>query len=199
MKYYQYIDIPDWKRLQTQLIEYKNKNVFASKQELDENPDKKWVSYTPDILKEDLPDVYSTFKKMGLNIRQMIFFTNTQNDLNIKDPSDIRSVFIHIDAEDSPTMPLKNDYYPTDAINIPLENCEGSTTIFYKKINDDDDVWYTNYCGGQAHTSVEEVDRFELNRPAVIRINIPHAVYNPHYEPRSVATFRFYEDLENFF
>ncbi len=34
---------------------------------------------------------------------------------------------------------------------------------------------------------------------AVLRINVPHAVHNPHSEPRVVATFRFRNDIEHLF
>ena len=204
MKYYQYVDIPEWKHLQVELIEYRNKNLFSTKNDLDLDPDKKWYCYFADTVKKDLPNVYLTFEKMNLHVKQMIFFTNMQNDLSITDSLDPRSVFIHTDSEDNTdaryetNVPLLTDFQPTNALNIPLENCEGSLTLFYKTINNNPDVYYPLYnCGGHAHYDVVEVERFELNRPAVLRINVPHAVHNPHSEPRSVATFRFYEDLEN--
>jgi hypothetical protein len=95
-------------------------------------------------------------------------------------------------------MPVFTGFETTNAINIPLLNCAGSATLFYKLLKKDPDIYYaaTN-CGGHAKSSVEEVFRFELDRPAVLRINVPHAVYNPHDEPRVVATFRFYESTDH--
>jgi len=191
MQYAKLLDIPNWRILQTQLIShYKDttKNL--------------WWCFFPDEIKKILPDVYVTFENMGLHIRQMIYFTNLQNDINVKDHSDPRSVFIHTDREDKLSsrydsdVPLLNDFQPTYAINIPLENCIGSTTLFYEPINNAEDVYYPVYdCGGHSHTDVKEVYRFELTQPAVLRINVAHGVYNPHPDPRTVATFRFYEDL----
>ena len=205
MNYYNYVDVADWKRLQTQLIEHKNKNLWSTKEDLDNDPKKKWYCYFSEQIKEELPDVYNTFESMGLHVRQLIYFTNMQNDLSIKDNMDERSVFIHTDAEDvldaryENNIPMLTDFQPMNALNIPLENCDGSLTLFYKTINSNPDVYYPLYdCGGHGHNDVKEVARFELSKPAVLRINVPHAVHNPHGEPRSVATFRFYEDLEDY-
>ena len=143
---------------------------------------------------------------MNLTLKQLIYFTNMQNDLSVKDSKDPRALFIHTDSEDDldaryeKDIPLLTDFQPQNAINIPLENCNESLTLFYKRLNNNNDVYYPLYnCGGHAHCDVEEVSRFELNQPAVLRINVPHAVHNPHENPRSVATFRFQEDLENLF
>lgn len=205
MKYYNYVNVPNWQTLQQQLIDHKNKTLWKSKEDLDNDPKKKWHCYFPEEVKSELPEVYKTFEDMGLHVRQLIYFTNMQNDLEVKDNMDERAVFIHTDAEDvldaryENNIPLLTDFQPMNALNIPLENCEGSLTLFYKTVNDNPDVYYPLYdCGGHGHDDVEEVARFELSKPAVLRINVPHAVHNPHEQPRSVATFRFYETLENF-
>lgn len=206
MKYYNYIDVPNWKNLQQQLIDHKNKNLFRTIDDLEKDVNKKWHCYFPDQIKEELPEVFNTFKSMNLNIRQMIYFTNIQNDLSTKDNMDRKCMFIHTDREDDLSakyetdIPLLTDFKPGNALNIPMENCEGSLTLFYKTDNGNVNVFYPWYnCGGHDHDTVHEVDRFELFQPAVLRINVPHAVHNPHIEPRSVATFRFYEDLEDYF
>jgi hypothetical protein len=206
MKYYNYVNVPNWKMLQAQLIQHKNENLFSTKDDLEKDINKKWHCYFPQEVKEQLPDVYNTFKSMNLNIRQLIYFTNTQNDMSIKDSYDKRCMFIHTDNEDEldaryeTNIPLLTDFKPGNALNIPMENCEGSLTLFYKVDNSDDNVFYPWYnCGGHDCNKVQEVDRFELYKPAVLRINVPHAVHNPHEEPRSVATFRFYENLEEYF
>ena len=193
MLFAKFISIPEWESLQQQLIDHKNKTTVS-----------KWWCFFPDEIKQVLPDVYTTFEKMGLHIRQMIYFTNLQNDLSVKDSMNPKSVFIHTDREDDlnaryeDNVPLLTNFQPNYAINIPLENCEGSLTLFYELINSNSDVYYPVYtCGGHCHDDVKEVFRFELNAPAVLRINTPHGVHNPHLNPRSVATFRFYENLDN--
>ena len=196
MNYAKYIDLPNWKNLQEQLIEFRethsNKEVF-------------WWSHSLDEIEEHLPDIANTFKSLGLTIRQMIFFTNLNNDIDIDDPLDMRAVFIHTDMPDDPESRLKypipvfTDFEPSNAINIPLLNCDGSTTLFYKlKDQTAKDVYYrANDGAGHSKNNVEEIYRFELNKPAVIRVNVPHAVWNPNPEPRIVVTFRFVESIDH--
>lgn len=196
MNYAKYIDLPEWKTLQAQLIEFREKHS---------NKDAFWWSHSDKELEEHLPDLVSAFKTFGLTARQMIFFTNLNNDIEIDDPLDMRAVFIHTDRPDDPearfdyAMPVFTDFETTNAINIPLLNCDGSTTLFYKlKDETAEDVYYKVIdCGGHAKQNSEEVYRFELNKPAVIRINVPHAVWNPNEGARIVATFRFYESTEH--
>jgi hypothetical protein len=196
MKYAKYLDIPDWKKLQSQLIDFREQHS---------NKEAMWWSHGGDDVEKYLPDLYNAFKSMGLTARQMIFFTNLNNDIEINDPLDPRAVFIHTDKIDNPkarydyAMPVFTDFEPTNAINIPMLNCDGSTTLFYELIDkDQEDVYYTVIgCGGIAKTNTKEVYRFELNQPSVIRINIPHAVWNPNAGPRVVATFRFVESTDH--
>jgi hypothetical protein len=196
MNYAKYIDLPNWKILQAQIIEFREQHS---------NKEAFWWSHSLDEIKEQLPDLAYTFKSMGLTVRQMIFFTNLNNDISINDPLDMRAVFIHTDRPDDPearikyAMPVFTESETTNAINIPLLNCDGSTTLFYKlKDEKASDVYYSvNDCNGHSKENSEEVYRFELNKPAVIRINIPHAVWNPNIEPRVVATFRFVESIEH--
>jgi hypothetical protein len=133
----------------------------------------------------------------------MILFDNLPNDLTITDHDDPLSVFIHTDSEDKedtvgiphpPEVEFSTDFKPTYALNIPLENCEESLTMWYEFTRDNDrDCYYPHVdCGGHKHDAVREVFRFELNKPAVIDVSVPHGVYNPHKERRTVATFRFY-------
>jgi hypothetical protein len=205
MKYYNYIDVPNWKNLQQQLIDHKNKNLFRTIDDLEKDVNKKWHCYFPNQIKEELPEVFDTFKSMNLNIRQMIYFTNTQNELLMTDNMNKKCMFIHTDREDAldakyeTNIPLLTNFSPGNALNIPLENCEESLTLFYKAFDQNKNVFYPWYnCGGHAHSEVKEIDRFELCKPAILRINVPHAVHNPHIEPRVVATFRFYENLEEY-
>ena len=197
MNYAKYIDIPHWEILRDQLIDFKN-NYTPS--------DALWWCHFEDEVKEHIPELITVFESMGLQLHQLIFFTNLKNDLNMLDHANSSSMFIHTDRQDDPDskfddVPVLTDFPPTNAINIPMEHCDGSLTLFYELIDETaEDVYYPRYnCGGHEHTNVKEVFRFELNRPAVLRINVPHAVHNPHNEPRVVATFRFYNNIEYLF
>jgi hypothetical protein len=197
MVYAKYIDIPNWISLRDQLIQFKNTHTPAKAL---------WWCHFENEVKEHMPELIAVFESMGLHMHQLIFFTNLKNDLSMLDHANPSSMFIHTDRQDDPDskfddVPVLTDFPPTSAINIPMENCEGSLTLFYELKNELlDDVYYPTYnCGGHDHTNVTEVFRFELNTPAVLRINVPHAVHNPHNEPRVVATFRFRNDIEHLF
>lgn len=194
MNYAKYIDIPNWTNLRDQLIKFSEENTPK---------DALWWCHFEDEVKAQIPELIDTFASMNLTMKQLIIFTNLQNDLNQKDHTNPEAIFIHTDREDDPDstfdkVPVLTNFPPTNAINIPLLNCEGSLTLFYKlKDESQSDVYYPTYnCGGHDHSNVEEVFRFELDKPAVLRINVPHAVHNPHTAPRVVATFRFAEDIE---
>lgn len=204
MKYAEYIDLPDWQHYRDLMIDFRKKDLAENKDWPDSGRHI-WWCYFPDEVEKNVPGLIEAFASMGLTMKQMIFFNNVPNDIEIKDHNDPRSLFIHTDAEDLKSSQYDGhretvtDFAPTQALNIPMENCEGSETLFYELLNDNPGVYFVNPgCGGHAHQDVKEVFRFELNRPAVLRIDVPHAVYNPHQEDRVVATFRFEESLEKF-
>lgn len=83
------------------------------------------------------------------------------------------------------------------ALNIPLENCAGSFTNFYKELHPpvigqlpNGGVKYNYY----EASSVEKLGHTNLVGPTIIRIDIPHSVDNPTDNVRSALTIRFYED-----
>lgn len=199
MIYAKYLDIPRWESYRDQLIDFYDKNTPKEWW---------WWCHFEDEVKTGLPDLYKMFvDEFDLHLRQLIYFGNFTNDLTITDPTDSRSIFIHIDRQDNenqigivqPEAQMKATPFPTtNAINIPMTNYENSYTIYYKEL-EFSQVLYTHYgCGGLQRECVEEVFRFQLDKPAVIRINKPHGVYNPNDQTRWVATMRFHEDLEKF-
>lgn len=197
-EYAKCIDIPNWKFIQQQLIEFKKRNF----------PTNGWVwyCYFEDQVRKEIPELMEVFDTMGLKMRQMILFDNLHNDIDIKDHDNPLSIFIHTDSKDEETdvgtaqpdeIEFSTDFAPDYAINIPMENCEGSLTLWYEFNREQDrNCYYPHYdCGGHKQDAVDEVFRFELTQPAVLKIGSPHGVYNPHKERRSVATFRFYNDI----
>jgi hypothetical protein len=204
MKYAEYINFPNWKKFKDKIIEFRN-NDLNTNQDWEETGRNIWWCYFPEEVEKNIPGLIDAFANMGLTMKQMILFNNLPNDINVKDHNDPKSLFIHTDAQDDPESPhdghkgVVTDFSPVHALNIPLINCEGSMTLFYERINNNPGVYFVNPgCGGDAHQDVKEVARFELHSPAVLRINVPHAVWNPHSEDRVVATFRFDESLEKF-
>lgn len=197
MTYAKYLDIPNWKNLQADLIKFRYEHSC---------PDELWWCHFEDEVEEKMPVLFNTFKNMRLELRQLIFFDNLHNSTEIKDYTDPKCLFIHTDSPDSEdsvgkaqpdTIEYSTNFTPKWAINIPLENYEGSQTIWYELIDKNvENVLYTAYdCGGHDPNNCKEVFRFELNAPALLAIDKPHAVYNPNTATRSVATFRFYNDI----
>jgi len=197
MKNWNYLDIPNWEMLRDQIIEFKK--VAPKSEELSEC----WQCYFLETLKKELPDVVDAFKILGLTPRQMILFDNAPNSLEDNDHKTSNAVFVHIDARDDECP--ETDFDPTNAINIPLKNCEESETLYFEfnlprgRHPEDVYVYYPEFyqCGGMDLNIVKEIDRFTLDKPAIIRVNIPHGVYNPTDYIREVATFRFYEDTDH--
>lgn len=198
MIYAQYLDIHNWKDLQKDLIDFR----YAHSR-----PDQLWWCHFEDEVKEKIPSLYNTFEAMGLKLRQLIFFDNLNNSTEVTDPTNSKCLFIHTDSPDNDDavgtaqpddIEYSTDFLPRWAINIPLENYEGSQTIWYDLIDKNaDEVLYTAYdCGGHNPNNCKEAFRFELTQPAILAIDKPHAVYNPNAAIRSVATFRFYNDIE---
>ncbi len=198
MKYAQFLNLPEWENLQKELIDFRYKYSY---------PDQLWWCHFEDEVKEKIPNLYNTFEKMGLKMRQLIFFDNLNNSIEVTDPTDSKCLFIHTDSTDSTDsvgteqpedIEYSTDFQPSWAINIPLEHYANSKTIWYEVIDkNQDEVLYTSYdCGGHDPKNCKEVFRFELTQPALLAIDKPHAVYNPNKETRSVATFRFYNDLD---
>jgi len=192
MIYSKYIHVPNWQQHQKDLIDF---YYSAGKY----SPDMWWWCHFDDEVKLHMPNLIKDFASVGLQMHQLIYFTTPPKDITVTDHEDPLSIFIHQDAQDNPDYytDLDTQFNPTFAVNIPLENCEGSTTFFYRRTDDEPEVYYPWHgCGGLKHSSVKEVHRFELNQPALLRINVPHGVFNPHAAHRTVATFRFYNNID---
>ena len=90
-------------------------------------------------------------------------------------------------------------------INIPLLNCELSTTIFYKSWNNNSPqiIFDNPQLGTRRHehfnqSDVHIADMMKLKKPTAIRVHEPHAVaVLKKYTPRLALTVGFEEDLED--
>jgi hypothetical protein len=95
---------------------------------------------------------------------------------------------IHRDADDEEVRTL--------AINIPLDNCDESTTKFWKT-NAEEIIQYTP--NGMPYRffereNCEEVTEFKLTKPVIFSIQVPHSVINPQPVWRRAISLRFEKD-----
>ena len=85
----------------------------------------------------------------------------------------------------------------TLAINIPLENCEGSITKFWKS-DKPESIHYTP--NGHLYRSFKAVDceqisEVKLIKPFIFDTNILHSVSNPQNVWRRAISIRFKKDI----
>jgi hypothetical protein len=83
-------------------------------------------------------------------------------------------------------------FSPKYVLNIPLVNCENSTTFFYDFIDPNKQTKSTHihFGGCVDYSNVVEVDKFTLNKPAFLKVSVPHAVHNPTDSLRIVCSMR---------
>ena len=176
MKYFSYYDYTGWEKHRGVILDYIKKYNL-------ENKDFHLITLSD--LKKDIPNFIEEMEYNGLYIIKIHIISFQPTDLSIKDISNPLSIFIHTDILDTDTSNI--DY----AFNIPLINCDSSTTFHYKLINADEKEEY-HACGEPAFNfnNVEEVSSFQLYKPALCRISVPHGVHNPTNQLRVVASIR---------
>jgi hypothetical protein len=109
--------------------------------------------------------------------------------------------FVLIQVEPNATGRIHTDYRPPGygdklALQIPLENCEASTTY----------IWESDYTPPIQYTSnmqpynfydpvrCKKVTSFNLIEPTFFRTDLPHSVDNPTNNVRRAISIRFKED-----
>jgi hypothetical protein len=96
---------------------------------------------------------------------------------------------------------IHTDWRPTDygnqlALNIPLTNCEKSTTSLWSSDYDPPTQYTTN---GQPYNFFNpdrciKLSEFRLTSPVIFRTDVPHSVDNPTSEIRKAISIRFKTD-----
>jgi hypothetical protein len=186
-KFYQYFDYPNWLDHQEKLLAYRKLKIPN---------DQAWGGVNYDEFVTDLKDIIDDYKDLGLYIKQIIFISFPPTDLNSTDMNDPKTIYIHIDSKDDEEHLLKDSvdtvFAPKYVLNIPLVNCEKSTTFFYDVIDPTKNTPSNHIWGGGCvdYSNVVEADNFTLNKPAFLKVDVPHAVHNPTDELRIVCSMR---------
>ena len=87
-------------------------------------------------------------------------------------------------------------------LNVPVINCEGTSTIFYNAEIEDDPI------AGEADPSnayrlvkqsanITEIGRLDSSQPAWVNISVPHAPFSTHAKPRAILSSRFTPELHD--
>ena len=89
-----------------------------------------------------------------------------------------------------------NEYGDQLALQIPLINCNDSTTILWES-NYTPPIQYTD--NGQPYNFYDEsrcvkITEFNLTQPTIFRTDLPHSVNNPTKSMRLAISVRFKED-----
>jgi hypothetical protein len=85
------------------------------------------------------------------------------------------------------------------ALNIPIANCKGTKTIFYKeKSNLEQAPVSMSWAKDNSYSipfDIRDLEcitgELELDKPTVINPSVPHNVYSPIGQQRSILSFRF--------
>ena len=122
------------------------------------------------------PELFRSFLKIGLSISSVAIYRTTKNGQSA----------VHID----------NTPYQC-RINIPIMNCEYSSTVFYTA--DDDEIQQQNYnkLTFMKCKNPVEIDRITIDSPTILRVNVPHQVImDETRSPRICLTVRCEPDPE---
>lgn len=186
-KFYHYFDYTNWKDHRDRLLAYKQEKVPDSEA---------WYGLSNEDFSEDLTDIIDDYRKLGVYINQIIFISFPPTDLNSTDMNDSKTIFIHIDSQDDEEHLLKDGlstkFAPKYVLNVPLKNCEKSTTFFYDVVDPNNNNSNKHVWGGGCvdYSNVVEVEKFNLDRPAFLKVDVPHAVHNPTNDLRIVCSMR---------
>lgn len=172
MRYYKYLDL-DHTTVSKKLKEYfLNKNPeFIS-----DNGQGSW-RLAPENIHDEVPELKDFFKPLNLNILFVGFFVSFKNESSI-----------HIDNDEKPCR-----------INLPVLNCEDTETRYYKLKKLDYNT--KSQQNGLTYKllekeNCEQVDKFLLTRPVLMRVLEPHqVVINSNTFPRVSCTVQFEEDI----
>jgi hypothetical protein len=169
MKYYSYLDI-DWKP-----VAEKIKLFLEKRPELTAQGQGAWVA-APRAIIQEVPEIISMFKPLGLDIAMIGFFI-----------THYQVGSIHTDGT---TVPIR--------INFPILNCENTETKFYRVTGPFKEQSQLNGNGYvQYHPDhCELVDSFKLDKAVAMRVLEPHQVVSyTENLPRISCTVAFKQDL----
>lgn len=175
MEYYKFLEL-DWVPVAEAMREYvlANPSLYKAGKGA-------WVNCEFTDIMQNIPELQTMFNPLGLTIKRVSLFV-----MNYKIGK------IHID--DDAAHPFR--------INFPILNCKDTETRFYKVTHAPTTEHQLNNVAYHFFNpnNCELVDSFELDRPTIIKTQVPHQVVVHHNTPPRIScTLAFYEDLEPLF
>lgn len=170
MKYYKYIDL-DFANVaeKIKILITNNPNIIKSF----------WTTMNSQLILYAFPEIQKMFDPLKINVRTVSLVSVTTF---------------------SNTSGIHRDYSDRDVrINIPIINCEGSKTNFYKSEYAPTKLFLPNNVPYYQidYDKCTIVDSFCLNKPAAIRVTELHQVVaNPFHLPRISCTVDFKENID---
>jgi hypothetical protein len=174
MKYYKYLDLLGWEEVAEKIKIYLMLRPYLC----DEVANGPWTNADLEELYVEIPELVKLFEPLNITINNVSFFTQSRKICNI-----------HRDA-------CTENF----RINIPIINCEGSITRFFKSTKP---PILTTQPNGIPYEIEDSsgcilVASAEVIKPTLLRVREPHQVviFHANY-PRITCTIKFNEDVEH--
>jgi hypothetical protein len=161
MQYWKRIEVDNWELIVQRTIDYIKKHTTLLDRSTYKGP---FNSFNTAHYLAEVPEIVDSFKKYGLHYETANVYVMWSNDHS----------FPHKDYTDSIAR-----------INLPILNCEGSSTVFYKDIQGKRMMLPTGapFYLTMDRKNVEQVDSVEINQPTIIRVCEGHDVIMPENSP----------------
>ena len=174
MKYYNYLNLLGWEEVAEKIKTFLMPRPYL----YDFNNNGPWANANVTELIAEVPALVKLFEPLNLTIKDVGFFSLSSTTCNI-----------HRDACEEPIR-----------INIPILNCEGTVTRFFKSTKP---PILTTQPNGIPYEMEDSsgcilVASAEVIIPTLLRVREPHNVVLFHNNyPRITCTIKFNEDLEH--
>lgn len=132
----------------------------------------------PDVL-EKIPEIMTATQKLSLDILKIAIIKTSPLDLDVEP---------HIDSQENSL-----------ALNLPIENCENSYTVFYN-LNETSKILTLKKPNGVLYKKIisakplSEAERYTLDCPTIINTQAPHKVVYQGSGVRRCMSIRFKKD-----
>ena len=160
-RFFKHIDLPGWEQVADAVLKWTAEQTdFLSNKKY-----RGWTSIDTRRIVKEVPELEQLFKSAGFNILNVSYFL--RNDYTFSPP--------HTHVNDDLAR-----------INIPILNCKGTATRFYKSLNSNNLIHNQQGMPLNQLSSVNnatEIASCEINVPTVLSVDTLHTVIVPPGSP----------------